>query len=107
MASCCVWSSTQTRRSDSTDSLTSRGISRLIENDDPFPGAYTLEVTSPDSNGNFAGRTPSRRLTSDVHIKTFRKIEDDKHHRGVLVAADADAIVVVTFIGTDGRIQTQ
>ena len=25
----------------------SRGIARLIEEDDPFPGAYTLEVTSP------------------------------------------------------------
>ena len=25
----------------------SRGISRLIDEDDPFPGSYTLEVSSP------------------------------------------------------------
>ncbi len=83
----------------------SRGISRLIENDDPFPGAYTLEVTSPGLERKL--RRPEhfqKALNSDVHIKTFQKIEDDKHHRGALVAADADGIVI-DVDGTDRRIE--
>ena len=73
----------------------SRGISRLIETDDPFPGSYTLEVTSPGLERKL--RRPEhfqKALRSNVHIKTFTKIEDEKHHRGALVAADGDAIVV-------------
>ena len=83
----------------------SRGISRLIENDDPFPGAYTLEVTSPGLERKL--RRPEhfqKALNTDVHIKTFRKIDDDKHHRGVLVSADADAIVV-DVDGADRRLE--
>ena len=50
----------------------SRGISRLIEADDPFPGSYTLEVTSPGLERKL--RRPEhfqKALRSDVHIKTF------------------------------------
>ncbi len=73
----------------------SRGIARLIEEDDPFPGAYTLEVTSPGLERKL--RRPSqfsKAVGSDVHIKTFKKIADEKHHRGQLTAVDDDAIVV-------------
>jgi ribosome maturation factor RimP len=83
----------------------SRGIARLIEEDDPFPGAYTLEVTSPGLGRKL--RRPEhfgKVLNSDVHIKTFRKIADDKHHRGVLVSADDDAIVVLVD-GDERRIE--
>jgi ribosome maturation factor RimP len=83
----------------------SRGIARLIEEDDPFPGAYTLEVTSPGLERKL--RRPEhflKVLNSDVHIKTFRKIADDKHHRGVLVSADDDAIVVLVD-GDERRIE--
>ncbi len=83
----------------------SRGIARLIEADDPFLGAYTLEVTSPGLERKL--RRPehfTKALSSDVHIKTFAKIADDKHHRGVLVSADADAIVVLVD-GDERRIE--
>ena len=73
----------------------SRGISRLIEADDPFPGPYTLEVTSPGLERKLRRPEHFRKaIDSDVHIKTFTKIEDEKHHRGALVAADHDAVVV-------------
>jgi ribosome maturation factor RimP len=84
----------------------SRGISRLIETDDPFPGSYTLEVTSPGLERKL--RRPEhfqKALGSDVHIKTFAKIEGEKHHRGALVAAD-DARIVVDVDGVDRRIDT-
>ena len=83
----------------------SRGISRLIEADDPFPGPYTLEVTSPGLERKLRRPEHFRKaIDSDVHIKTFTKIEDEKHHRGALVAADRDAVVVAVE-GVDRRIE--
>ena len=83
----------------------SRGIARLIEQDDPFPGAYTLEVTSPGLERKL--RRPeqyNKAVGSDVHIKTFSKIADEKHHRGQLTAVDDDAIVV-SIDGDERRIE--
>ncbi len=82
----------------------SRGIARLIENDDPFPGAYTLEVTSPGLERKLRRPEQFRKAVgSDVHIKTFNKIEDEKHHRGRLISVDDDAIVV-SIDGDERRI---
>jgi len=83
----------------------SRGIARLIDNDDPFPGSYTLEVTSPGLERKLRRPAQFRKAVgSDVHVKTFGKISDEKHHRGPLVAADDDAIVV-TVDEVDRRIE--
>ncbi len=85
----------------------SRGIARLIEEDDPFPGAYTLEVTSPGLERKL--RRPAqfqKAIGSDVHIKTFRKIADEKHHRGQLTAVD-DSAIVVSVDGDDRRIEME
>ena len=85
----------------------SRGIARLIEEDDPFPGAYTLEVTSPGLERKL--RRPAqfqKAIGSDVHIKTFRKIADEKHHRGQLTAVD-DTAIVVSVDGDDRRIEME
>ena len=83
----------------------SRGIARLIEQDDPFPGAYTLEVTSPGLERKL--RRPEqykKAVGSDVHIKTFNRIADEKHHRGQLNAVDDEAIVV-SIDGDERRIE--
>ncbi len=83
----------------------SRGIARLIENDDPFPGAYTLEVTSPGLERKLRRPAQFRKAVgSDVHIKTFKKIADEKHHRGQLTAVD-DAAIVVSVDGDERRIE--
>jgi ribosome maturation factor RimP len=85
----------------------SRGIARLIEEDDPFSGAYTLEVTSPGLERKL--RRPAqfqKAIGSDVHIKTFRKIADEKHHRGQLTAVD-DTAIVVSVDGDDRRIEME
>ena len=73
----------------------SRGIARLIEQNDPFPGSYTLEVSSPGLERKLRRPDQFRKAVGgDVHIKTFGKISDEKHHRGPLVAADDEAVVV-------------
>ena len=83
----------------------SRGIARLIEDDDPFPGAYTLEVTSPGLERKL--RRPAqfeKAVGSDVHIKTFKKVADEKHHRGQLAAVEDD-VIVVSVDGDKRRIE--
>ena len=83
----------------------SRGIARLIEADDPFPGPYTLEVTSPGLERKLRRPEHFRKaLDTDVHIKTFAKIAEEKHHRGILVAVDDDAVVVLVE-GAERRIE--
>jgi len=73
----------------------SRGISRLIDEDDPFKGSYTLEVSSPGLE---------RRLTRPQHyikslgrqakVKTFAEIGGRKDHVGTIVAADETTFTV-------------
>ena len=73
----------------------SRGIGRLIDEEDPIAGSYTLEVTSPGLERKL--RRPAqfeKAVGSDVAVKTYAPIEDDKHHRGRLVSANGDGIVV-------------
>ena len=85
----------------------SRGIARLIEEDDPFPGAYTLEVTTPGLERKLRRTAQFQKaIGGDVHIKTFRKIADEKHHRGQLTAVD-DSAIVVSVDGDDRRIEME
>lgn len=82
----------------------SRGIARLIDNDDPFTGSYTLEVTSPGLERKLRRPEQFRKaIGSEVHVKTFGPISGEKHHRGTLTSVDDDGIVV-TVDGEDRSI---
>jgi len=73
----------------------SRGISRLIDEDDPFTGSYTLEVTSPGLERKL--RRPEhfhKALGREIGVKTHRPIDDERNHRGTLVTANDDAFVM-------------
>ncbi len=73
----------------------SRGISRLIDEDDPFDGSYTLEVSSPGLERKL--NRPKHYLKSvggAVKVKTFREVDGSKTHEGVLTAADEAAFKV-------------
>ena len=67
----------------------SRAISRIIDEEDPFPGSYTLEVSSPGLERKL--RLP-RHFTKSVgrlaKVKTHAPIEGSKTHSGTIVAAD-------------------
>ncbi len=85
----------------------SRGISRLIDEDDPLTGSYTLEVTSPGLERKL--RRPEhfhKALDSEIAVKTHITIDDEKNHRGRLVAADQTGFVV-DVDGTERRIEYQ
>lgn len=74
----------------------SLAVSALLDVEDPLPGHYDLEVSSPGLN---------RKLTKPAHFERFAgeevkvemrfPIEGRKRFRGQLKASDADNILVV------------
>jgi ribosome maturation factor RimP len=83
---------------------TSRAISRLLDEHDPVPGRYTLEVTSPGRERRL--RTPEhfvRAIGSEVSVKTTAEVDGERRFKGTLVAAD-DAGVTVRADDVEHRI---
>lgn len=73
----------------------SRGISRLIDEDDPFPQSYTLEVSSPGLERKLSRpKHYTKSIGQVVKVKTFRDIDGSKNHEGVLAAADEAGFTV-------------
>jgi ribosome maturation factor RimP len=73
----------------------SRRLSRLLDEDDPVNGSYTLEVSSPGLERKL--RRPSHFAKSvgrDLKVKSRQEISGEYVHRGVLVSADDDRFVV-------------
>ena len=66
-----------------------RAVSRLLDEDDPIAGEYTLEVTSPGLERPL--RTPAHfigAVGTVVTVKTRAGVEGDRRLKGPLVAAD-------------------
>lgn len=78
-----------------------RAISRLLDDEDPIAGQYTLEVSSPGLERvlrrpeHFAGA-----VGSVVAIKARAGVEGDRRLKGVLLSADGDRITVAP-VGAD------
>lgn len=74
----------------------SRGVSRLLDEEDPVPGSYTLEVTSPGLERPL--RRPShfhKSVGREVDVRTAEEIEGAQRHRGVLERIDDRTLRVV------------
>ncbi len=85
--------------------LASRLVGRELDHDDPVPGHYTLEVTSPGVER--ALRTPAhfrREVGKLVAIRLADVGHDDRRVTGTLVAAD-DTTATVAIDGPDGPVQ--
>lgn len=75
----------------------SRGIGNVLDEVDPIPGRYTLEVSSPGLERSL--RTPShfrQAVGSQVKIKTRADAEGDRRVHGELLLADDDGVEVDT-----------
>ena len=82
----------------------SRGIGRLIEEDDPFTGSYTLEVSSPGLERKLTrSHHYEKSIGSEVKVKTFAAVDGDRTHRGLLVSVDED-VFTVDVDGTERKI---
>ena len=70
-------------------------INALMDELDPFPGAYTLEVSSPGIDRPL--RTPehfARFLGGRAHIKAKQAIDGRSAWTGTLVSADENTVVI-------------
>lgn len=73
-----------------------KATSRMLDAEDPIPGRFTLEVTSPGVER--ALKTPThfaRAVGEDVTVKTNPDVEGERRVDGRLVSADGYGIVVV------------
>ena len=72
-----------------------RVISAALDEHDPIPSKYTLEVSSPGLER--ALRTPAHFLGaigSTVSVKTNARVDGERRIKGMLLAADDDGITV-------------
>jgi ribosome maturation factor RimP len=77
-----------------------RELSSALDDVEPVPGRYTLEVSSPGLERPL--RRPehfSAALGVKVRIKTRTEVEGDRRIEGVLMTADDDGIAVETDTG--------
>ena len=73
----------------------SRVLSRMLDETDPFEGAYTLEVTSPGLERKLRRpRHYHKSLGSDVKVKSKVEIDGARAHRGILESVDEEGFVV-------------
>jgi len=86
--------------------LATRVVSRQLDHDDPIPGRYTLEVTSPGIERPL--RTPEhfeRAVGQLVNLRTHPDVEGDRRARGELLAVDPDGITVRVEDGSERTIR--
>lgn len=72
-----------------------RGISRLLDDTDPIPAQFTLEVSSPGLERSL--RTTehyTRAVGETISVKTRPGLEGDRRFTAVVVSADPDGVIL-------------
>jgi ribosome maturation factor RimP len=70
--------------------IVSRQISALLDVEDPLPGEYSLEVSTPGMNRRLVKPEHFERFTgSKIKVKTKGLIEGRRNFKGMLVGCDA------------------
>ncbi|MEO0494239.1 MAG: ribosome maturation factor RimP [Actinomycetota bacterium] len=73
----------------------SKSSSRVLDEADPIPGRYTLEVSSPGLERPLRTRTHYERAVGEtVKIKTFAEVDGSRRFSGTLVGADDNGFVL-------------
>jgi ribosome maturation factor RimP len=86
--------------------LATRLIGREFDHDDPMPGKYTLEVTSPGVERTL--RTPAhfqREIGKELNIRLANVDAEQRRVQGVLVAADETTATL--RVESDGELVDQ
>ncbi|MGH9129624.1 MAG: ribosome maturation factor RimP [Acidimicrobiales bacterium] len=85
--------------------LANRIVSAALDAQDPIPGRYTLEVSSPGLERPL--RTPehfARHVGSSVSVKTRAGVPGERRIRGELMAADGSGITLACGEGEPRRL---
>ena len=73
----------------------SLAVSALLDVEDPLPGSYNLEVSSPGSDRTLTKPAHFERFTGEtVKVQMRFPVEGRRRFRGKLVASDEENIVV-------------
>lgn len=73
----------------------SRSVSRMLDEDDPLEGAYTLEVTSPGLERKLRRpRHYEKSIGREVKVKTVAPVDDAHNHRGTVVSSGETSFVM-------------
>ena len=73
----------------------SRAVSALLDVEDPVPGQYNLEVSSPGADRTLTKPAHFERFTGEtVKVQTRFPIDGRRRFRGKLIAADEENIVL-------------
>ncbi len=83
-----------------------RAVSTVLDDLDPIPGRYTLEVSSPGVERTL--RTPAhfvKAIGETVTVKTRPQVPGDRRLRGELLAADAEGLELAVDGAADGRMR--
>ena len=84
-----------------TIALITRELSRALDHDDPIPGRYTLEVSSPGLERPLRRQSHFvRSVGARIKVKTKPHVEGERRLEGTLTAAGDDGIQLV--INDDG-----
>lgn len=79
----------------------SRTISALLDVEDPLPGAYNLEVSSPGIDRPLTRPEDYDRFAGfDARLDVFPAIEGRKRFKGRLLGRDGEAVRLETDTGT-------
>ena len=79
-----------------TISLITRELSRALDHDDPIPGRYTLEVSSPGLERPLRRQSHFvRSIGQRIKVKTKPHVEGERRLEGTLAAAGDDGIQLV------------
>ncbi len=74
----------------------SRAVSAILDVEDPLPGAYLLEVSSPGLDRPLVKRDDFDRFAGfEVRLETARMIEGRRRFRGRLEGTDDESVVIV------------
>jgi ribosome maturation factor RimP len=83
-----------------------RAVSCVLDDLDPIPGRYTLEVSSPGVERTL--RTPAhfvKAIGETVTVKTRPQVPGDRRLRGELLAADDGGLELAVDGAADGRMR--
>jgi ribosome maturation factor RimP len=78
----------------------SRGVSRILDDEDPVTSSYTLEVTSPGLERKLRRpRHYAKSVGREAKVKTRAPIDGERVHRGVITLAAAEDFTIDTNDG--------
>jgi ribosome maturation factor RimP len=83
-----------------------RAVSEVLDQSDPIPDKYTLEVSSPGVERTL--RTPAhfiKAVGETVTVKTRPQVPGDRRLRGELLAADEDGLELAVEGAQEGRLR--